>query len=180
MQSPETVQINIPFPLTNDRQLDEVLRVVAARDEALLRELIETRRVLNGRVGFGFNDVAGGELSTDNVEGVWARVTLNDPAQLGAATTVTHNFGLPVISSGGGTPNNLPNVRWWPMAWLYGVLDGSAAAPAAPGANPGLSVMFRIGDTVGADSLQLRFYSSLVPAATSPLTVDLYLIPAVR
>ena len=177
MRISESVTQLAPWRPAINPETADLQRTLDLRFEVVMRAMLELRRLVNGKLGLGFPDEALTNGQPDNLHVSWVRVVLDGAGDLGVATTITHNLNLPatVVATG-----NRPNVCWFPARWLYGDLTGANAAPAAPGANPGLTVLFKMGDTVTANAIQLRFYSNLVPTATEPISFDLLITPAVQ
>jgi hypothetical protein len=100
-----------------------------------------------------------------NIRGSW--VELNVTAA-DTAVTCTHNLSIPVAVTGE------PNVLWTVKRCIH---SGTAANAAST-----WSVNFEVGDTVGTDAIQLRFYAAGARTvnADNPLKVTLFFEPAVR
>jgi hypothetical protein len=177
MRISESITQLAPWRPAVNLETADLQRTLDLRFEVVMRALLEVRRLVNGKLALGFPDEALLNGQPDNLHVSWVRVVLDGAGDLGVATTVTHNLNLPVTVVATG---NRPNVCWMPARWLYGDLTGANPAPLAPPANPGLTVLFRMGDTVTANAIDLRFYSALVPIATEPITVDLLMTPAVQ
>ncbi len=107
-------------------------------ENAALPDLI---RILTGRIDFG--SPTAGAAQSGNFWASWVVVSIDT---LDAATTITHNLDLDLRAA------NVPNVGWLVFQWGHSGA-GASAASGAPGC------MFETGDTVGRDSIQLRFYA---------------------
>lgn len=145
----------------------------SAREQRMLR-------ILNGELSPGAPEDEAGAAYSDNMRGKWARAVLTNVNQLGngagSPVTFSHNLNLPLVVVPGRAYNQR-NVIPWVIAWVFGDRTGANAAPAAT-ANPAHNTLhFRLGDTVAANSIQMRVHSGLPITATEPLTVDVFFIP---
>ena len=148
--------------------------------QALVETLRRFVEEFDGRVSFGTpqdplaedgTTLAGAAAANhpgtlQNIEGAWVEY---DVTALDTATTLYHNLGQKVVSATGS-----PNVRWLLMGFQH---DGTTADPDAT-----LSCNYQTGDTVTADSIQLRFYATGTRAVgvANPLRVTLFFMRATR
>ena len=148
------------------------------------RALNEVLRTLDGGVSFGHPQDPASDTSTtlaggtstahngvlENINGSWVEIVVDAGGTytaLGAAVTCYHNLNLEIPVSGS------PNVRWF----VAGASHDGTGTPA----NANVTVYFQEGDTVAADSIQLRVGATgLTVGDANPLTVTLFFIPAVR
>lgn len=137
-------------------------------------------RILNGELSPGVPQGDQGQIVTDNLLGNWARAVLTNANQLGAGAgapvVFSHNLGVfpaPVPGRAYNHRNAIP----WVVSWVHGDRTGANAAPAAAANGAHVSLHFRLGDAVTANSIALRVHSGLVPTAAEPLTIDIFFIP---
>ena len=118
--------------------------------------------LFNGRISFGEPDDGNGNPRGDNIEGAWATATFT---ALDTATTVTHNLGLNTA----GTIN---------CRWFVGKIEHDGTLADGTSA---VSIQFETGDTVAADTIQLRCYTAATRTVDGdhPVLADLFFIPAV-
>ena len=197
-QLPLTVPQSLTPTRTFSRDQQDVLEVVSGWLQSIIQNLLEGHRTANGELGFGHP--AGDEnvdtdipALLDNMRGSWITFKFNTLASLGAAINIVHNLDVPtttLTTPGGNTTP--PNVRWILDNWIYG--DKTETVPGTPtiGNDPPAGnnllasnlqtgqIWFVMGDAVTRISLDLRFHSSVVPQAGTPLYVDFLIIPAVR
>lgn len=104
--------------------------------------------------------------SLENIEGTWVEHTIGT-SDANTVRVFHHNLDLPVL-------NSQPNVRGILMGFSH---DGNTADAAST-----VSVGFTEGDTVAANSIELRVFvgGTRVVDDTHPLTVSLFFIPATR
>ena len=115
----------------------------------------------------------------DNIFGAMVEVTIDTAADLGVNLRCTHGLGLPVPAVR--TPalqvrSQILNVRWLVGGVRY-LSNNAVVVPA--GADHRLLVLYSDG-VVGADSVELRFYSDLTIAGAQngALVVTLFFFPA--
>lgn len=170
------------LPNDPDERIQELTRRSSRAILSLLARYERLARILDSEVGFGYPDNGSGSPRRANIIGAWATVVLTSTNDLGTGSnsplTFTHSMGLPV-NTVPTTGDSYPNVRIAGMTVVRGDRTGANAAPSAT-ANPDhVSVHFLLGDTVTADAIELRVHSDITPSSTHPLTIDLFLTPAV-
>ncbi len=118
--------------------------------------------LFNNRISFGEPDDGAGNPRSDNIQGLWATATFT---ALDSATTVTHNLGLNTA----GTIN---------CRWFVGKIEHDGTLADGTSA---VSIQFETGDTVAADTIQLRCYTAATRTVDGdhPVLADLFFIPAV-
>jgi hypothetical protein len=123
----------------------------------------ELSQLLKGHLDFGTPDSALGTHGTPgNINGQWVRQTVT---ALNTAVTCTHNMNV------GTAGTNIPNVGWLIFYWEHNG-TGASGADSPPGA------LFRTGDVVTANSIQLRFYlAGPTVNAGNPLTCWIRFFP---
>lgn len=154
----------------------------------IAQALNEILAKLDGGVTFGHpqdptsdtsTTLAGGSSTAhngvlENVNGSWVEIVVDAGGTytaLGSPVTCYHNLNLEVVASGS------PNVRWFVCGWSHDGTDGGSNNLA--GAT--VAVGFKEGDTVAANSIQLRVGATgFTVGDSNPLTVTLFFIPAVR
>jgi len=151
--------------------------------QSIVQQSEEIQRVVDGDIEFGHpNDpeditstTPAGSTSlahngnVQNIAGSWVEAKYTSA---NSTFTCYHNlfpdpeYTLPVTGE--------PNVRWLVFGFSH---DGNTIDAAST-----LSVDFVEGDTVAANSIQLRLHAAgtRVVDATHPVTVTLFFIPAVR
>lgn len=134
--------------------------------EGLARYVTTISDIMFGGIEFGVpDDGSGGTFVTHggNMEGQWVTgsFTAND-----TATTITHNMDLSTT----GTIN---------CRWLIFRIEHSGVG--ATGGDDQISISFETGDTVAADTIQLRAHggANRTVSGDEPITVDFFFIPAV-
>lgn len=151
---------------------------------SIVQQVEEVQRVADGLIEFGHpNDpedisstTPAGMASTShngnvqNIVGAWveAKFTATNSAVLVYHNLFAHdpNYAVPVSGA--------PNVRWLVFGFSH---DGTGVDAASA-----LSVNFTEGDTVNANSIQLRLYAAgtRTVGAGNPVTVTLFFTPAAR
>lgn len=146
-------------------------------NEAVVEALSRLLQIVDNRIEFGNPHdprsdtsvlLAGAGGHNGALQNIYGSFVELDVEALDTATSCQHNLSVPVAVAGE------PNVLWTVMRWVH---DGTAAtSTSVPG------VLFEEGDTVGTDSIQLRFYCSATRTvdADHPLKVTLFFTPAVR
>ena len=180
---------SLAFPLVDEMLLgirDEDRPVLAAtqfRLEGILSQVRELSGIVDREIDIGVPDDGNGSTVVQNIRGAWAIATLTNSNELGSGAgspvTFTHNLDLLVETVTGPPATTLPNVR--PLAWMF--THGSKSAPSNPTAAANQahsSFYFRLGDTVAADSIEMRVHSGLTINATDPLLVEIFFTPALR
>lgn len=152
-----------PAFLRANEDLDEYFTQV----EAALSDLAET---LQGRLRFGDARHPDGTAQhpngyIENLEGSFVTVTWQS---LDTAVTCQHNLDL----STNGTANTNPNVNWLVMGTKH---NGTGA-----NVNDSLSVVYEEGDTIDADSIELRLYTggTRTVNVANPVTMVLWFTAA--
>lgn len=152
--------------------------------EAILARLEEIYRLLTAQLTFGAPidvDTTGAEVgqAIGHIRGAWVELSLT------AATgtiTVTHNLNIPQTALVGATSTaNRLNVRWFVVGTEFGSRTGAVAQPAAPVGVFTIDFLHMLSSAVTADAVVLNYsVAGFVPAATTPLWVSLFVVPAVR
>lgn len=126
------------FDLTEDQQafMDRVLTpMMTDMMRRMDARLTDITNVVNGRLGIGnpHNGTAPGTVVpfTDNLEGQWVTVSIDDPDDLSTAITFTHNLDVPVTTGGGSADPSLPNVRWPVVNFSLGGKDAPTTDPTS-------------------------------------------------
>lgn len=156
--------------------------------EELAEAVLEIQRILTGRLGIG-DAGAGNNLvrrtaptpvrppqllaAGDNILGSLVEVTLTVPTDLNINLQVVHNLGLPVPPSRVGRNQKL-NVRWIVAGVRY---QNDNYAANLLGVGNSYSVLYADG-TVGANSIDLRFYTTLSSLGNPELVMTLFFLPA--
>ena len=158
-----------------------------SNSETLVQAVQEIQRILSGGQtfgdpgrGVGLAAVAGGRLAqtigtSDNLATSTVECTLTNVSELNTNLVVRHALRLPVPPAVPG-PNQRLNVRWW------------VAGLRQKGTSPSLGTdlwchVAYVDGNVGADELQLRFYTNAPLAGsgapnTGDLVVTLMFIPS--
>ena len=120
-------------------------------------------RAINGDLSFGepIDNVSGGSNGRkDNISGSWVvqTIALGD---FGTAVTFTHNLNASI----NGVGSTMTNVIWF-ESWRT-----SNTPPTV------MQLVFRHGDAVGADSIELRPTSPIPPAGGATVRVFFQVVP---
>lgn len=174
--------------LTKDADGDEEERISAITGRnsqailSFLKRFEQLARIVDTEVGIGYPNDGTGTARRANIMGGWASASITNTNQLGsgagAPVEFTHNMDLPTFAVPT-TADTYPNVRVLSMTVTHGDRTGDNAAPSATANEAHTSVHFLLGDTVGANSIELRVHSGLTPSATEPINIDIFFTPAV-
>lgn len=153
-------------------------------DTTTLARLEHIYRLLGAQLSFGVPidlDSAGTEAGqrTSNIRGAWVELSLTAAT---GTVTVNHNLNIPPTALTGATSTaNRLNVRWFVVGAEFGSRTGAVAQPAAPAGVFTVDFLHMLSSAVTADAITLQYsVSGFVPAATTPLFVSLFVIPAIR
>ena len=146
--------------------------------------LEEISRLLTAQLTLGAPidvDTTGTEVgqTIGNIRGSWVELSLT---AVTGTVTVTHNLNIPVTALVGATSTaNRLNVRWIVAGSEFGSRTGAVAQPAAPVGVFTIDFLHMLSSAVTADAVVLNYsVAGFVPAATTPLFVSLFVVPAVR
>jgi hypothetical protein len=157
--------------------------------EELAEAVLEIQRILTGRVGLGdpgegaavARRTIGGTNTRppqsagrgDNILGSMVEVTLTVPTDLNVNLVVQHNLNLPAPASNAGRDQRL-NVRWVVCGARY---QNDNYAANLLGVGNSFAVLYADGE-VTANSIDLRFYTTLSSLGNPELIITLFMMPA--
>ena len=151
--------------------------------EQMSQAIGEIQQLLDGGVSFGHPQDPADDTSTTlagaggasaghngtlaNINGSWVEQSITALGQ----QTFYHNLNLDVFSASN------PNVRWFIAGMSHDGTDGGAGNLTGAA----VSVIYKEGGTVAADSIQLHVGGTgITVAAGTPLTLTLFFLPALR
>lgn len=174
----------------------QVIVTPKATTPQLAESVTELQRILTR--GLGIGDAGdGNELArttvgttrpatkigkTDNIFGSLVEVTLTAVADLNANIVVTHGLNLPVPAARTAAAqkrSQLLNVRWLVVGIRY-LSDDAVVAPILPVPTDHRVLVLYNDGAVGADSVELRFYTDLTIAGpqNGALQITLFVFPS--
>ena len=138
-------------------------------EDVITRQIQISNDVVNGQLGFGLPPGTDAEPLKDNIHGVWVRAEF---IARNTATEVVHNLNLPLADGTILATTFIPNVRWLTFMIAH---DGTTAGPGSA-----IALMFRIGDDITPNSIELRVFcdAARTISADHPVYVDLFFVPA--
>lgn len=121
--------------------------------------------ILLGKMGFGTPASGYTNGIIDNVKGSFVTVAITT-ANVGTNVTCSHNLGVPLLGGSTSTPN---------VTWL--LMRVAASGGPTVDATSTYGICYD-GGTVGTDSIQLKFGTSITLAGAETLTFVVFFMPA--